>query len=48
MDIGGVFTQGQIGPVIIDEYGGWTRPRSDQFASTTGTYTVCPSGIIHE
>jgi len=39
IDIGGTFTSGKIGPVIIDENGGWTKPRADQQVSTTGTHT---------
>ena len=46
VDIGGTFTTGSLTPVIVDEFGGWTKPAHAQYATSTGSYTwTLTSGV---
>jgi len=38
VDLGGTFSSGAIGPVVFDDKGGWTKARSEKWATSVGTH----------
>ena len=38
LDLSGSFTSGALGPVIVDEKGGWTKATPEQWVSSIGTH----------